>query len=123
MLASIGSGQIIARTGKYGIFPITGTGTTAVGFLILTFLTPDKPLWFLMIAMFVVGLGLGQLMQTLTLAVAGLGRGPRHRRGDQFGDVLPADRWHPRHRDHAVAAVQPAAGQHRQLAGRQADGH
>ncbi len=69
MIASIGSGQIISRTGKYGIFPITGTGTTAAGFLILTFLTPDKPLWFLMIAMFVVGLGLGQLMQTLTLAV------------------------------------------------------
>ena len=69
MLASIGSGQIIARTGKYGIFPVTGTGTTAVGFLILAFITPDKPLWYLMIAMFVVGLGLGQLMQTLTLAV------------------------------------------------------
>ncbi|MFT3969102.1 MAG: DHA2 family efflux MFS transporter permease subunit [Micropruina sp.] len=69
MIASIGSGQIIARTGKYGMFPVTGTGTTAVGFLILTFLTPERPLWFLMIAMFVVGLGLGQLMQTLTLAV------------------------------------------------------
>ena len=69
MLASIGSGQLIARTGKYAIFPITGTGTTAVGFGILTFISVDKPLWFLMIAMFVIGLGLGQLMQTLTMAV------------------------------------------------------
>ena len=68
MLASIGSGQLIARTGKYAIFPITGTGTTAVGFGILTFISVDKPLWFLMIAMFVIGLGLGQLMQTLTMA-------------------------------------------------------
>ena len=68
MLASIGSGQLIARTGKYAIFPITGTATTAIGFGILTFITVDKPLWFLMIAMFVIGLGLGQLMQTLTMA-------------------------------------------------------
>lgn len=68
MLASIGSGQIVMRTGKYAIFPITGTATTAAGFAILTFITVDKPLWFLMIAMFVIGLGLGQLMQTLTMA-------------------------------------------------------
>ncbi len=69
MLASIGSGQLIARTGKFGVFPVTGTLTVAVGFGILTQITVDRPAWFLMIAMFVVGAGLGQLMQTLTLAV------------------------------------------------------
>ncbi len=69
MLASIGTGQVISRTGRYGMFPVTGTATTALGFLILSFITTDKPFWFLAIAMFVVGLGLGQLMQTLTLAV------------------------------------------------------
>ena len=69
MLASIGTGQIVARTGKYAAFPITGTATTATGFLILAFMTLDKPFWYLMIAMFVTGLGLGQLMQTLTMAV------------------------------------------------------
>ncbi len=69
MIASIGSGQIIARTGKYRIFPITGTAFTALGFLYADdFVTVDKPLWFLMIGMFLIGLGLGQLMQTLTLA-------------------------------------------------------
>lgn len=68
MIASIASGQIIARTGKYRIFPVTGTLFTAGGFFVLTFLTIDKPLWFLMIAMFLIGLGLGQMMQTLTLA-------------------------------------------------------
>ena len=68
LLASIGSGQIISRTGRYRIFPVTGTLITGVGFLLLTFLTIDKPLWFTMIAMFCIGLGLGQLMQTLTLA-------------------------------------------------------
>jgi EmrB/QacA subfamily drug resistance transporter len=68
MIASIISGQIVARTGKYRIFPITGTLVTACGYLVLTFMTIDKPLWFLMIAMFLIGLGLGQLMQSLTLA-------------------------------------------------------
>ncbi|HKU12491.1 MAG TPA: MDR family MFS transporter, partial [Sinomonas sp.] len=68
MIASIVSGQIVARTGKYRIFPITGTFVTACGYLVLTAMTIDKPLWFLMIAMFLIGLGLGQLMQSLTLA-------------------------------------------------------
>jgi EmrB/QacA subfamily drug resistance transporter len=68
LIASIGSGQIISRTGKYRIFPITGTLVLAAGYLVLTFLTYDKPLWFIFIAMFLIGLGLGQMMQTLTLA-------------------------------------------------------
>lgn len=68
MIASVGVGQIIARTGKYGIFPVTGTATIAAGFLILLFITVDKPFWYMVIAMFAIGAGLGQLMQTLTLA-------------------------------------------------------
>nr|WP_082474247.1 MDR family MFS transporter [Curtobacterium sp. Leaf261] len=68
MIASIASGQIISRTGKYRIFPVTGTAITSIGYVVLTFITVDKPLWFLLIAMFCIGLGLGQLMQTLTLA-------------------------------------------------------
>jgi EmrB/QacA subfamily drug resistance transporter len=68
MIASISSGQIISRTGRYRIFPVTGTFLTAVGFTVLTFITIDKSLWFLLLAMFFIGLGLGQLMQTLTLA-------------------------------------------------------
>ncbi|HXR44618.1 MAG TPA: MDR family MFS transporter [Pseudolysinimonas sp.] len=71
MIAAVGSGQILSRTGHYRIFPVTGTAVTALGFLVLTFVTIDKPLWFLMIAMFLIGLGLGQLMQTLTLASQG----------------------------------------------------
>jgi EmrB/QacA subfamily drug resistance transporter len=71
MIAAIGSGQILAKTGHYRIFPVTGTFVTAGGFFLLTFITVDKPLWFLMIAMFLIGLGLGQLMQTLTLASQG----------------------------------------------------
>ncbi|ROQ41618.1 EmrB/QacA subfamily drug resistance transporter [Frondihabitans sp. PhB188] len=68
MIASIVSGQIVSRTGRYRIFPIIGTAFTAIGFAVLTFMTIDRPLWFLMIGMFFIGLGLGQLMQTITLA-------------------------------------------------------
>ena len=68
MIAAMTSGQITARTGKYRIFPVTGSLFTAIGFFLLTFMTYDKPLWYMMLSMFVVGLGLGQLMQTLVLA-------------------------------------------------------
>ncbi len=68
MIAAIGSGQIVSRTGHYRIFPVTGTAILSIGFFFLTTITIDKPLWYMMIGMFLVGLGLGQLMQTLTLA-------------------------------------------------------
>ncbi|MGN6445552.1 MFS transporter [Amnibacterium sp.] len=68
MIASIGSGQIVSRTGHYRIFPVTGTAVLAIGFGFMSTVTIDKPLWYLMIGMFLIGLGLGQMMQTLTLA-------------------------------------------------------
>ncbi len=68
MIASIASGQIVARTGRYRIFPVIGTALVSLGYVVLTFMTIDKPLWFLMIGMFLIGLGLGQLMQSITLA-------------------------------------------------------
>jgi EmrB/QacA subfamily drug resistance transporter len=68
MISSIVSGQIISRTGKYAIFPKTGTALMAAGYFWLTFLTADKPVTWIMIGMFSIGLGLGQLMQTLTIA-------------------------------------------------------
>lgn len=67
MVSSITVGQIIAKTGKYGAFPVTGTLCMIGGFVMFTFITYNRPLWFIMIAMFIVGLGLGQLMQTLTM--------------------------------------------------------
>jgi EmrB/QacA subfamily drug resistance transporter len=68
MISSIVSGQIISRTGNYQRFPTVGLLFMAGGFFLFTFATADKPVWFLMIGMLLVGLGLGQLMQTLTLA-------------------------------------------------------
>jgi EmrB/QacA subfamily drug resistance transporter len=68
MISSIVSGQVIARTGRYKIFPTLGTAFMSAGFLLFTFASADKPVWFMMIGMLLVGLGLGQLMQTLTIA-------------------------------------------------------
>ncbi|GAA1507402.1 EmrB/QacA subfamily drug resistance transporter [Agromyces terreus] len=68
MVSSIGSGQIIARTGRYRMFPILGTAFLALGYYWLTYLTADKDIWWIMVGMAIVGLGLGQLMQTLTIA-------------------------------------------------------
>jgi hypothetical protein len=42
-----------------------------MGYVVLTFMSIDKPLWFLMIGMFLIGLGLGSVMQSLTLASQG----------------------------------------------------
>jgi EmrB/QacA subfamily drug resistance transporter len=68
MISSIASGQIIARTGHYRQFPIIGTAFLAGGFFYLTFLHYNTSYWFIAGAMLLIGLGLGQLMQTLTIA-------------------------------------------------------
>uniref|UniRef100_UPI0031450340 MDR family MFS transporter n=2 Tax=Agrococcus sp. KRD186 TaxID=2729730 RepID=UPI0031450340 len=68
MIASIGSGQIIGRTGRYRLFPVVGLGVMAIGYGLLVTLQYDSPLWGLLLAQLFIGLGLGQLMQTLTIA-------------------------------------------------------
>ena len=68
MIAAIVSGQITSKTGQYRIFPITGTLFVAIGYFLLTRLTADTPFWYLAICMLVIGLGFGQLMQSITLA-------------------------------------------------------
>ncbi len=68
MISSIVSGQVISRTGKYKIFPILGTAFMSLGFLVFTTITADTNYWILAGGMLLVGLGLGQMMQTLTIA-------------------------------------------------------
>jgi EmrB/QacA subfamily drug resistance transporter len=68
MISSIVSGQLISRTGRYKIFPTIGTGLMSLGFFLFTFIQASTPIWYIMLGMFLVGLGLGQLMQTLTIA-------------------------------------------------------
>jgi EmrB/QacA subfamily drug resistance transporter len=68
MISSIVSGQVISRTGKYKIFPILGTAFMSLGFLVFTTIKADTNYWILAGGMLLVGLGLGQMMQTLTIA-------------------------------------------------------
>lgn len=68
MIASIGSGQVIARTGRYGFFPVVGLAIMAIAYGVLVTLQYDSPLWVLLVGQLLLGLGLGQLMQTLTIA-------------------------------------------------------
>jgi EmrB/QacA subfamily drug resistance transporter len=69
VITSIGSGQIIARWGRYKPFPIAGTAILVVGFLLLSTMGPDTSGLDRSLYMFVVGLGLGSVMQVLVLAI------------------------------------------------------
>lgn len=69
MVGSIVSNRLIARSGRYRAFPIIGTATVAVGLFLFHYLTPDTPLWRTMIFMAITGVGLGNLLQPITLAI------------------------------------------------------
>jgi EmrB/QacA subfamily drug resistance transporter len=69
LLTSIGSGQLISRYGRYKIFPIVGTAVMTVGLFLLSRLSVDTGAMAASAAMFVLGLGLGSVMQVLVIAV------------------------------------------------------
>ena len=69
LLGSIGSGQVISATGRYKAFPIAGTAIAAVGMLLLSRLDAGTSTLYATVSMFVMGLGLGLVMQVLVLAV------------------------------------------------------
>jgi EmrB/QacA subfamily drug resistance transporter len=62
------SGQVTSKTGKYKIFLSTGTGFLALGYAYMLGFTADTNYWWMAVGMLMIGFGLGQLMQTLTLA-------------------------------------------------------
>jgi EmrB/QacA subfamily drug resistance transporter len=69
LITSIGSGRIISRIGHYKPFPIAGTALITVGFLLLTGLEIDTSTLSSSLRLFVLGLGLGMVLQVLVLAV------------------------------------------------------
>jgi EmrB/QacA subfamily drug resistance transporter len=69
LAASIGSGQLISRTGRYKRFPILGTAIAVVGLLLLSRLKPGTGSLEAGAYMLVLGVGLGFTMQVLVLAV------------------------------------------------------
>ncbi|MER3420995.1 MAG: EmrB/QacA family drug resistance transporter [Chloroflexota bacterium] len=67
--ASVASGTVISRTGRYRFFPIVGTAVVSVGMFLLSHLSTSTPQPVVSLYMVVVGLGIGQVMQVLILAV------------------------------------------------------
>ncbi|GIF08618.1 MDR family MFS transporter [Actinoplanes siamensis] len=69
MSGSIISGQLIARTGRYRIFPIVGSTLMVLALLLFSLVGADTPLWRTMLVMVLMGLGLGGNMQPMITAV------------------------------------------------------
>jgi EmrB/QacA subfamily drug resistance transporter len=69
LVASIASGRVISRIGRYRPFPIAGTATLTLGMFLLSRLTVDTAPWLASVYMAVVGIGLGLVMQVLVLVV------------------------------------------------------
>lgn len=69
MIASISTGQLVSRYGRYKCFIIAGFSIAALGILSLITLQPDSPYWHEAVTMFFTGLGMGMAMPILNLAV------------------------------------------------------
>jgi len=69
LITSIGSGQIIARTGRYKVFPIVGTAIMAVALYLLSTLDETTPTWLMNLYFFILGFSLGLVIQVLVIAV------------------------------------------------------
>lgn len=68
MIATAVGGRVISKTGKYKALPIVGTGLMVFSFTWLAQITKDSDYMFIMVGMLSVGIGLGLMMQTLTIA-------------------------------------------------------
>jgi EmrB/QacA subfamily drug resistance transporter len=70
MTGSIGSGQVISRTGHIRLFPVVGSAVMTVGLFLCAFAADaDTALVWLSLSMLVLGLGLGNCMQPLLLII------------------------------------------------------
>ncbi|WP_017538700.1 MFS transporter [Nocardiopsis halophila] len=69
LLCSIGSGQLVTRTGHYKIYPVVGTALVAAALYLLSTLRPDTPFGVMAAYLFLLGAGLGLTMQVVVLAV------------------------------------------------------
>jgi EmrB/QacA subfamily drug resistance transporter len=69
MLTSIVSGFAISKTGRYKMFPVAGLAITILGMIWLTRLEGGMSLWLFGAMIFVLGAGMGLIMQTIVLAV------------------------------------------------------
>jgi len=69
LVASVVSGRLISKMGRYKIFPIIGTAVAAIGMYLLSTIQVDTPYWKLALYLLLLGLGIGNVMQVLVIAV------------------------------------------------------
>lgn len=66
---SIGAGQYMSRTGHYRFIPAAGAVIVIIGLVMLASMGTGTSTWFAMVAMFVLGMGLGCTFQVVTVVV------------------------------------------------------
>jgi EmrB/QacA subfamily drug resistance transporter len=69
LVASVGSGLLVSRWGRYKVFPVVGTGLMTVGLYLMSLIGVTTGAWTMAAYMVVFGLGLGLVLQVLTVAV------------------------------------------------------
>lgn len=69
VVASTMSGRLISRTGRYKVFPLIGTCLMALGLWLLSTMGPETTILQVSIYMLVLGVGVGQVLQVLVIAV------------------------------------------------------
>jgi EmrB/QacA subfamily drug resistance transporter len=69
LITSVGSGQLIARLGRYKIFPVIGTALLVVALLLLSQVSQHTSSLVLNTYFFILGLSLGLILQVLVIAV------------------------------------------------------
>jgi MFS family permease len=69
MIGSIGSGQIVSRTGHYKWLMVAGMSIAAIGLLLLTQITAQTSITTMWIWLAIMGLGIGPSMAVFTIVV------------------------------------------------------
>ena len=69
LVVSIGSGQVISRTGRYRFWPIAGTATMTLGLYLLSHMGAGTSSALGSLYMLILGMGLGGVMQVLVIIV------------------------------------------------------
>ncbi|WP_297793300.1 MDR family MFS transporter [Mycobacterium sp.] len=69
LITSTGSGTLVGRTGRYKVFPVTGTALMALAFLLMSRMEPSTPTLIQSLYLLILGAGIGLSMQVLVLIV------------------------------------------------------
>jgi len=86
--ASITAGQLVSKGWRYRPFPIAGTAIMTVGLFLMSTVSEKTSSWTMGIYMFVLGAGLGLVMQILVTAVQNAGANFFRSIGGSFGTAV-----------------------------------